>query len=149
MWETLLVTLVGTATTALFGLWAAAKVFLPKVMEILTKRIEHSQNQEIKHLEARLQLHTTALINSLEIASRIGESYRNRTIESIDKLWKDIVHVEKAFAPLVAVVTLLTETELNAATSNPASNNEEVRPILEEYSSFHKVVQKMSPKARK
>lgn len=149
MWDTL-GWVFGSAVAMVGGLWVVAKTILPQTMEMLTKRLEHSQNQEIKHLEARLQLHTTALINSLEIASRIGESSRNRTVESIDKLWKDIVRVENEFAPLVALETFLTETELKAATANPAScNSEAVRQILEEFSSFQKVADKLSATAEK
>lgn len=143
--------IVGSTVAAVLGsLWFVAKTILPKAMELPIKRIEHSQNQEIKHLEARLQRDTTTLINSLGIASRIGESYRNRTVESIDKLWKNIMRIEKEFAPLVAVETILTETELTAAAANPAScSSEAVRQILDEYSSFQKVAEKLSATADK
>lgn len=66
-----------------------------------------------------------------------------------DSAWAGRQPTQSAGRRLRRASTLLTETELNAATSNPASSSEKVRPVLEEYSSFHKVVQKMSPKAEK
>ena len=150
MWETLGSIFGSIVTAVFFSLGVVVKIILPKAMEVVTKRIEHSQNQEIKHLEARLQLHTTTLLNSVDIATRIGDSYRTRAVESIDKLWKDIMRIENEFAPLVAVETILTETELKAATANPAScSSEAVRQTLDEYSSFQKVAEKLSAKADK
>ena len=150
MLETLAWVVGSTVAAVLGSLWFVAKTILPKAIELPIKRLEHSQNQEIKHLEARLQRDTTTLINSLGIASRIGESYRNRTVESVDKLWKDIVRIEKEFAPLVALETFLTESELTAAMVDPAScSSEAVRQILEEFSSFRKVADKLSAKAEK
>ena len=135
-----------TAILVLLGLWAVLKLLLPKFMDIAIKRIEHTQNQELKHLESRLEVQSLALMNSLHVASHIGDSFRKRTIESIDDLWKELLRIRQEFAPLVALESILTEAEFISATSNRNSRNEEVQIILNEFSSFPEVMEKIAPK---
>ncbi len=148
MLDTLQGLVAGTIAVVL-SLLATFKLLLPKLMDVAIKRLEHSQNQEIKHLEAKLELQSTELVNSLQIASRIGDSYRIKTIESINNLWQDILRVKKEFAPLVAVEALLTETEFESVISSPHDSNEKIRSILNEYSSFQRVAEKITPKDEK
>ena len=134
---------IGVCVTLGLGLWAAFKLLLPHVMDAISRQIEHIRQQEIKELDARLQLHSRALFTSVEIGSRIAESYRNRSIEAADKLWQDAMQIGKKFAPLVALEAVLTEQELNNAVRNLESENENVREVLREYSSSRLAMNKL------
>ena len=134
----------GVAMAVIGGIWAVFKVFLPKLMDAAISRIEHSQNQEIKHLESRLELHSTALFNSMNIASRIEDTYRIKAIEATSILWKEFLRIKNEFAPLIAIESMLTENEFVSAISGPNEENEKISFVLKEYSSFELVTEKIA-----
>ena len=126
------------------GIWAVLKVLLPKLMDAAISRIEHSQNQEIKHLESRLELHSTALFNSMNIASRIEDNYRTKAIDAISTLWKEFIRIKNEFAPVVAIESVATEKEFVSAISGSNEENEMISSVLKEYSSFELVTKKIA-----
>ncbi len=113
--------------------WAVAKRLLPSAMNVIVKRIEYAQTRELTQLESRLQVQTASLVNSMDIASRISASYRDKTIASVELLWKDILHIEQTFASLVAEVSILTKEEFLTAIRDPASCGARAREALAEF----------------
>ena len=132
------------ATAVIGGVLAVFLVLLPKLMDAAISRIEHSQNQEIKHLESRLELHSASLINSMNIASHIENTYRVKSIEATDILWKEFLRIKNEFAPLVAIDSILTENEFVSAISGSDEENEKISSVLKEYSSFDLVTAKIA-----
>ena len=133
----------GPTIAVIGGIWAAFKVFLPKLMDAAISRIEYSQNQEIKRLESRLELHSTALFNSMNIASRIEDVYRTKAIEATSVLWKEFLRIKNEFATLIAIESILTENEFVSAMSGSNEENEKISSVLREYSSFEIVTEKI------
>lgn len=141
--EILEIILVATLSV-IAGLWAVFRIILPKYMDAAIRRIEHSQNQDIKHLESRLELHSTALFNSIDIANRIEGSYRKKTIDATSTLWNEFLRIKNEFAPLIAIGSTLTDDEFVGAMSAPSKENSSVSTVLEEYSSFQHVIEKIT-----
>ena len=137
-------TIISVAIVVIGGIWAVLKVFLPKLMDAAISRIEHSQNQEIKHLESRLELHSSALFNSMNIASRIEDTYRIKAIESTSILWEEFLRIKSEFAALIAIEAIATEKEFVSAISGPNEENEKISSVLKEYSSFELVTKKIA-----
>ncbi len=125
--------IIGAGAVAAGALLGVIKLLLPGAMNVLVKRIEHTQNRELTQLEARLQAHTTSVVHSVDIASRIHARYRDKTIESVERLWKDILHKERTFASLAAVVSILTKKELLDAIRKPDRLGRQVREALTEF----------------
>ena len=125
--------IVGAGAIVAWGLWAIMKKMIPGAMEIIGKRIEHAQKRELVQLDSILEAHTTSLTNSMEIASRIGDSSRDKTIESVKWLWEDILRIQRTFASRAAIVSVLTKDELIEAIKNPASFKKQVGEALIEF----------------
>ena len=136
--------ILGTVTAAIFGLWAVFKVFLPKFIDIAISRLQHSQNQELKQLESRLELHSTALFNSMNIASRIEDTYRMKTIDATSALWKEFLRIKNEFAPLVAFESILTEDEFLSVMTGSYKKTEDLSAMLADYSSFQRTAEKLA-----
>ena len=136
--------IISVAVFIIGGIWAVLKVFLPKLVDVAISRIEHSQNQEIKHLESRLELHSTALLNSMNIASRIEDTYRIKAVESTSTLWKEFLRIKNEFAPLIAIESVTTEKEFVSAISGSNEENETISSVLKDYASFDLVTTKIA-----
>lgn len=132
------------AVVVISSLWTTFKLLAPKFLETVISRMEHSQNQELKYLESRLDLHSTSLLNSMQIASRVEDTYRIKSIEATSILWKEFLRIKNEFAALVAIESILTENEFISAISGQNEENEKMSSILEEYSSFELVTRKIT-----
>ena len=125
----------------LTAVWGVVKYIVPTVV---AKAIEHTQNREMKHLEASLQSHSEMLKTSVEVGHSSVEPLRGRGIEAVEKLWDDILRVENEFATLVAVESILTDDELAESFREGVSGYDRVREFLKEYSSVAQVIGKTS-----
>lgn len=140
----ILAIIVGVAIAVVGGFWAVVKALLPKWIDVEISKLTHSQNQEIKRLESRLDLDSTALSNSMHIASRIEDTYRIKVIDATSTLWEEFVRVKNEFAPLVAIESMLIEDEFVSAISDPNKKNEKISAVLKEYASFQRVAEKLT-----
>ena len=145
--------IIGTgATVALvlaLGLWAFIKKLIPGAIDLVGKRIEHTYKRELVKLDSILKAHTTSLTSSMDIASRIGDSSRDKTIESVELLWKDILHIQRTFASLAAIVSILTKDELIEAIKDLDSSKKRVGEALVEFASEGKLEEVFFPRQDK
>ncbi|MXW13865.1 MAG: hypothetical protein F4120_08410 [Rhodothermaceae bacterium] len=141
--------IIGAGATVAVVLWAVIKKLIPGAIDIIGKRIEYTHKRELVKLDSILKAHTTSLTNSMDIASRIGDSSRDKTIESVELLWKDILHIQRTFASQAAIVSILTKDELIEAINDPASSKKRVREALIEFASEGKLEEVFFPRQDK
>ena len=141
--------IVGAGAIVALGLWAVIKRMIPGAMEMIGKRIEHAQKRDLVQLESILKAHTTSLTNSMDIASRIGDSSRDKTIESVKLLWEDILRIQRTFASLAAIVSVLTKDELIEAIKDPAASKKRVGEALIEFAPEGKLEEVFFPRQGK
>ncbi|MCY4234095.1 MAG: hypothetical protein OXE59_10215 [Bacteroidetes bacterium] len=145
----IIIAIVGAGSTVIFGFLAVIKRVIPGVIEVFVKRIEYAYKRELVQLESVLEVHTTSLTNSMEIASQIGDKYREKTIESAELLWNDILHIQRTFASLSAIMSILTKDEIIEAIKNPDNSKRTVREALFEFNPKGKIEEIFCPRQDK
>ena len=109
------------------------KWLLPLAWRVYDKNAERAHNRELAELVSKLQVQADSLIKSAEIAAKISDANRGKTIEATLLLWKSILDVERKFSPLTTIVTLLTKEEMLAAIRSPEESKPWTRSFLFEH----------------
>ncbi len=144
----------GLVVLFLAVLGAAIKWLFPIILDTYNKNIERIHSRELTQLESRLQVHTDSIVKSLEIANQIGGSYRDKTIEAVTLLWEEILHIERTFASLSAVVSILTKEELLSAIrglssfNTPVGETSQIREVLTEFATEGKIEEILSGRGK-
>ncbi len=144
----------GLVVLFLAVLGAAIKWLFPIILDTYNKNIERIHSRELTQLESRLQVHMDSIVKSLEIANQISDSYREKTIEAVTLLWEEILYIERTFASLSAVVSILTKEELLSAIrrlsslDTPVGETSQIREALIEFAAEGKIEEILSGRGK-
>ena len=133
----------GAFAIAIVFAFSVFKLILPKLIDTYIKRIEYEHNRALTILEAGLNSQFEKLKTAVEIAHRSQEEIKIKRIDSIQKLWIEIVRLQREFSPLIAVETILSEQELTQLFQKKGDKSESMQVVVDEFGSFKKVAQKL------
>ena len=133
-----------TILAAVFGaVFTVAKLILPKILDVHIKHIEHIHNRDLKALEAIFHSQMENMKTAVEVAHKSQEELRRKRIISVESIWREIIRLEREFAPLVAAEMILTDRELSELFWDGGNKNEKLEGVFQMYSTFEKITQKI------
>ena len=119
------------------------KMIWPKMIDERIEQFKQIYNRQTKIIEKFHESELEKLKIAAELAYRSHEELRSKRIISVEKIWKDIVRLNKKFAPLLAVEYVLTVQELNELFRSKGVKNKILNEVFNNFSSSQKIVQIM------
>lgn len=130
-----------TCLAAVVSIFAVVKVIWPKMFDKQIEEIKQFSNRQTKFIEKTYETELEKLKIATELAYRSHEELRSKRIFAVEKLWEEIIRLNRAFVPLMAIEVVLTEQELNRLFRSNGTRNKELNEIFNRYSSFEKIIQ--------
>lgn len=116
-------------------------IALPKILEkFVLENIKHKNQIRLKETESNLQMYGDIFKSAIEASGASGQEIRQRSIKSVEILWKEILRVEGEFLSLVGIENITTDQEMNDLVRGKGPS--QACAVVSEFSDFQTILEK-------